>query len=57
MTLEVAERALEVSSDYMQETYAFAQCYAFFTKINAIKKNLRTVFFAFHAILSPKGLN
>ena len=36
MTLEVAERALEVSSDYMQETHAFAQFYAFCTKINAI---------------------
>ena len=32
----VAERALEVSSDYMQETHAFAQFYAFCTKINAI---------------------
>ena len=36
MTLEVAERALEVASDYMQETYAFAQFYAFCTKIKAI---------------------
>ena len=36
MTLEVAEGRLEVSSDYMQETYAFAQFYAFCTKINAI---------------------
>ena len=36
MTLEVAERPLEVSSDYMQETHAFAQFYAFCTKINAI---------------------
>ena len=36
MTLEVAERPLEVSSDYMQEIHAFAQFYAFCTKINAI---------------------
>ena len=36
MTLEVAEGRLEVSSDYMQETHAFAQFYAFCTKINAI---------------------
>ena len=57
MTLEVAERALEVSSDYMQETHAFAQFYAFCTKINAIWINLYTVFIAFHAILLPEGPN
>ena len=57
MTLEVAERALEVSSDYMQETYEFAQFYAFCTKINAIWINLYTVYIAFHAILLPEGLN
>ena len=36
MPLEVAERALEVSADYIPKTHAFAQLYAFSTKINAI---------------------
>ena len=37
MSLEVAERAIEVSTDYnMLKTNAFAQLYAFSTKINAI---------------------
>ena len=57
MTLEVAEGRLEVSSDYMQETHAFAQFYAFCTKINAIWINFYTVFIAFHAILLPEGPN
>ena len=36
MPLEVAEKAIEVSADYMQKTHVFAQLYAFSTKINAI---------------------
>ena len=36
MTLEVAEGRLQVVGLYMLKTHAFAQFYAFCTKINAI---------------------
>ena len=57
MTLEVAEGRLQVAGLCMLKTHAFAQFYAFCTKINAIWINLYTVFIAFHAILLPEGLN